>query len=232
MNDILLYNAGTSPAISFATKELQKMGYTFCNESKNATHLLLNVPTMQQALPEDLPSDITVIGGNLQLPYHVIDLLADPCYIAENAMITAHCAIKVAMREVKHILPDLQILVIGWGRIGKCLARLLQQMGCKVFVAARKPCDRAILTALGYEAIATDHIDTDRFDLIFNTVPVLIIENCASDAIIIELASSPGITGKNVISARGLPGKEAPESSGKLIAKTIHRILSGKENVL
>jgi len=34
----------------------------------------------------------------------------------------------------------------------------------------------------------------------------------------------------DVIWARGLPGKEAPESSGELIARTVLRLIAGKEN--
>ena len=37
--------------------------------------------------------------------------------------------------------------------------------------------------------------------------------------------------GKDVIIARGLPGKDAPESSGELIARTAIRIAAGKEFV-
>jgi len=38
-----------------------------------------------------------------------------------------------------------------------------------------------------------------------------------------------GIEGSHVIWARGLPGKDTPESSGKLIAKTVIRSLDRKE---
>ena len=36
--------------------------------------------------------------------------------------------------------------------------------------------------------------------------------------------------GDDVLWARGLPGKDAPESSGKLIARTILRLCGGKEH--
>ena len=48
-------------------------------------------------------------------------------------------------------------------------------------------------------------------------------------AIAMELASSPGMSGDHIISARGLPGKYAPEESGKLIAETFIRLSLGKE---
>jgi hypothetical protein len=48
----------------------------------------------------------------------------------------------------------------------------------------------------------------------------------------IELASSPGLEGDDVIEALGLPGKYAPETSGKLIARTILRLCAGKEHTI
>ena len=40
----------------------------------------------------------------------------------------------------------------------------------------------------------------------------------------IDLASVKGMEGGDVIWARGLPGKDAPESSGVLIGKTVLRL--------
>jgi hypothetical protein len=49
------------------------------------------------------------------------------------------------------------------------------------------------------------------------------------DCLKIDLASKPGIAGSDVIIARGLPGKMAPESAGHLIAKTILELSIRKE---
>jgi hypothetical protein len=51
-----------------------------------------------------------------------------------------------------------------------------------------------------------------------------------SDCLKIDLASQIGIEGDDVLWARGLPGKDAPESAGWLIARTIERLLAGKEH--
>jgi dipicolinate synthase subunit A len=74
----------------------------------------------------------------------------------------------------------------------------------------------------------------DAYRVIFNTVPSPVITEdesaqCRSDCLKIDLASEVGIAGDDVLWARGLPGKDAPESSGKLIAKTILRLCCGKE---
>ena len=55
----------------------------------------------------------------------------------------------------------------------------------------------------------------------------LSLERCFE--VLMDLASSPGIDGENVLWARGLPGKIAPESSGELIAKTVMRLWEENE---
>ena len=174
-----------------------------------------------------LPKSITIIGGNLDIPlladYKKLDLLKDPVYLAINANITAHCAITLAANNLEYALNDVPILVIGWGRIGKCLAQLLQGLGAQVTVAARKETDRATLASLGITAIDTAHIPAEDYGLIFNTAPEMVLSHCAGDALKIDLASKPGIAGADVIWARGLPNQNAPLSSGKLIAQSVTR---------
>ena len=176
---------------------------------------------------------MTVFGGNLPaMSQKSIDLLEDEIYLAQNAAITAHCALAIAMENLP-ITPDgCKTLVIGWGRIGKCLAPLLKALGAKVTVAVRKESDLAILTATGYDAVNIGDIDGSRYRLIINTVPAPVFDGDAAvkDAVMIDLASKKGISGEHVLWARGLPGKDAPESSGTLIARTVLRYL-GKEQL-
>lgn len=233
MKDYLFFAAGRSPATTYAIDCLQEAGYVFTQTPCSAvTHLLLPVPSLDadgrikggQSLNDlltILPKGITIIGGNLPSleNYRVIDLLKDPLYVAENASITAYCAIRHAMNKLPITLKGCPCLIIGWGRIGKCLARLLKAMDAQVTVFARKEADRAMLTALGYEA--TDRLDPENYRLILNTAPELLLPDCPGDAFKIDLASVPGITGQDVLWARGLPGKDAPESAGQLMARRI-----------
>ena len=190
------------------------------------THLLLDVPFKKpEQLPEllvQLSKDVTIVGGNLNVPgYRVVDLLQDPFYLAENADITAHGAVKLALGLLPVTLKGLPCLVIGWGRIGKCLAQLLRQMGAVVTVAARKEADRAMLSALGYDAVDVTAIPS-RYRLIFNTAPASVrMSEQPEDCLKIELASVPGLAGNNIIDGRALPNRCAPESSGQLIARRV-----------
>lgn len=246
MNRPILYSLGCSESCRYASGILgQKYFHLTDHPTPEITHLLLDIPSFDgsgvlrdgTSLTKQLrmlPGDVTVIGGNLDLEYlraySKMDLLKDARYLAKNAAITAECALKVAAPYLNVTIADAPALILGWGRIGKCLAKILSSLGCPVTVAARKESDRAILEALGYRAV--DFCDVpyilDRYRILFNTVPNLplqpkVIEDWAG--IPIDLASYPGMEAATVIPARGLPGKYAPESSGKLIADTVLRFL-------
>lgn len=237
MNDILLYPIGNTEAIRYAVHFLHQKGTALIDHpAPEVTHLLLDVPSFRsdgnlhsgediRFHLERLPPGITVIGGNLNHPelsgYRKLDLVKDETYLARNAAITADCALKVAAPLLITTFADTPTLVNGWGRIGKCLARMLKGLGCNVSVAARKESDRAMLLALGYRAVDFDGT-LENFALIFNTVPAPIFSreiNDSRNCVKIDLASVDGLSGDDVIHARGLPGALAPQSSGRLIAE-------------
>lgn len=242
MDNILIYPAGSSEGCRYAARFLQGQKIPLVDHpTPEVTHLLLDVPTnteaAQKLLPM-LPTDVTVVGGNLTaLPegtFHCLDFLKCEAYLATNAAITADCAVKIALPLLKTVLADTPTLVLGWGRIGKCLARMLRALDCPVTVAVRKERDLAALKSLGYDAVSTQNIGSllPGCRLLFNTAPEMVLparqlsgcENCIK----IDLASQPGLGGEDVVRARGLPGKYAPESSGKLIAATLlHFIKEG-----
>lgn len=252
MNNAIIYTAGNTGALRFARQQLYDRGVTLAETpAPDVTHLLLPVPSFEadgrikgggvlEHILADLPEKITVIGGNLQHPalagYKTIDLLQDAQYLAQNAAITADCAIRIAAANLPVVFSQCPVLIVGWGRIGKCLAAQLQAMDAKVTVAARKEPDRAILRALGFCTEDPAHFGHSlmRYRVIFNTVPFPVLNktqlvHCQPECVLIDLASKAGIDSNNVIWARGLPGKDAPESSGSLITKTVIRLLTGRE---
>ena len=247
LNHLTFFVPGDLPAADFARQTLLRSGcHVVDSPGPDVTHLLLSVPSFDpegklkggfqpEKIISGIPDTATVMGGNLFgsvfSKYKCIDFLQDPMYLAENAAITAHCAIRVAMENLSATLQDMHILVIGWGRIGKCLGKLLQNLGAHVTVTSRKAEDRAILTALGYDALDPSglNINLSRYRLVFNTAPTVVVDEGKSqffrkDCLKIDLASKPGILDPDVICARGLPGKLAPETSGELIARTAIRL--------
>ena len=231
MSEQVFYCAGQTEALAHSVKYLQENKVRFAERpDKTVTHLLLDVPCQNIGqLPQllaMLPENVTVMGGNLPPDCNGIDLLQDPYYLSENANITAHCAVKLALSLLPVTLDLCPVLILGWGRIGKCLAKLLKQIGASVTVAARKEADRAMLTALGYDTLDFSQICKCNPRVVFNTVPSPVANSdiFSPECLKLELASSPGITGSDVVDARRLPGRYAPESSGALIARSILRL--------
>ena len=226
MRAVTILPMADTPAIRSAVRELEKQGVNIAPTfSEKVTHILLNVPTKEVDLSE-LPAGVTVIGGNLEGNFPKMDLLRDEQYLAENAALTADCALRLLGSHLPVAFRDCPILIIGWGRIGKCLASMLKALGAQVTVAARKPSDLGMLTALGYRTVEIGNIDPMPYRAILNTAPAPVLSP-GGTAVKIDLASRLGLAGDDVIWARGLPGKMLPESSGQLIARGVLRHLEG-----
>lgn len=225
MSDLKICCPPGNPATGYAAEYLKAAGVAVTDTPDgDITHLLLPVPTR---CFDDLPEGVVIVGGNLHcLPgYETIDLLKDPEYLAENAAITARCAIPLIGKELK----DLPVLILGWGRIGKHLGILLADAGARVTIAARKTADVEQIRKLGYDGIYTAEAAAllPKFGAVLNTVPAMILPSvrCDPGCVLLELASRPGMAGKNIIRASGLPGKYAPRESGALIAWRLLAIL-------
>ena len=244
MKQPIFYITGESPALLYARNDLKSWGYDVSPiPSEHITHLLLPVPSFAEPgivkggrrltqILKDLPENITIMGGNLSpLPYHTVDFLKDEYYLSENAAITAHCALKRIIGTHEGILQNTNVLVIGWGRIGKHLASMLRSLGAHVTVAARKESDRYALKRQQYQAVEPGKWNLKQYDIIINTAPAptMCEEEARKGALLMDLASIRGIAGDRVDHALALPGKDAPSASGALIAKTALRYALGKE---
>lgn len=248
MNACTIFPFGGTQALPVAIRALESVGVEIAAKPTAAvTHLLLPVPSFDsdgtvrgggdlEEILKLLPRDITVLGGKLEHPlladYPRTDLLHDTRYVAENAELTAQCALRLLLNLLPVGLKKLPVLIIGWGRIGKCLGKKLQLLGARVVVAARKESDRAMLHALGYEALSMEEMKASLsgYRVIFNTAPELVLYReelmkCRPDCVKVDLASVCGMEGADVLWARGLPGKDLPEASGLLIADTVARLL-------
>lgn len=243
---VQIFPIGTTSAIKYTASFLEKEGLQLVDHpTPEVSHLLLDIPSFGNdgllrsggqvsKILETLPQYITVVGGNLTHPllddYRKWDLLRDEGYLAQNAAITADCALQVAAPLLTTTYAQSPALIIGWGRIGKCLGQLLRAMGCPVTIAARKAADRGMLQALGYQAADPAQLQNiSQYRILFNTAPELVLTKAqlaqCKNCIKIDLASKKGLEGEDVVWARGLPGVYAPESSGRLIADTFLRKL-------
>ena len=103
------------------------------------------------------------------------------------------------MEELPVTLHGSRSLVLGFGRIGKVLAKMLHGIGSDVTCSARKHYDKAWIDCMGYHAVDTADIASiiGQFDVIFNTIPSKVLNSevlrrVRRDSLIIDLASKPG----------------------------------------
>lgn len=170
----------------------------------------------------------------------VIDIMKRDDLAILNTIATAEGTIEVAIKNTDKILQGSRVLILGFGRVGKIVANKFSKMSALVTCAARKVSDLAWIKAYGYNSLNINDMlyDLKEFDIIINTVPQTILrerelKHIDAEALIIDLASSPGgIDGKiaksmglNFIWALALPGRIAPSSSAKFIKDTVYTIL-------
>ena len=237
MNGPTMYIPMPTPALETAARHLRRLGVRFTDTALEAQYLLYSAPTKLQML-DDCTMDQTVIGGGLDfLNENVerLDLLKDPYYLSANAAITAEAALALVLENLRCEICQANILILGWGRIGKCLTHQLHHLNASVTVYARKDADRAMLRALGYRYISREDLGRTlpRFHCVINTVPAAVLtepeaRTLRPGCLKLELASGIWLPGEDVVPAHGLPGKCKPDASGALIAKTIAYHLGGR----
>ncbi len=169
------------------------------------------------------------------------DLLKREEFSVLNTIATAEGTIQIAMEETQRTVHGSNVLVMGFGRIGKVLAKMLAGIGAKVYCEARKDEDISWIKAYGYNPIHLNNLDENlgKFDIIINTIPFQLLvkdrlDLIKKEAIIIDLASNPGgidrkaarEKGLKVIWALSLPAKVAPLTSAEFIKETLYHVLN------
>lgn len=217
----------TDKRISYASQELQKMGYRLVNKESNADFALLGINPDKSLIPRHIP---------------VIDYKDDEGFAIANAYLTAEAAVALACSESELSLVNSSVLIVGYGRIGKALHKYLSVFTNNITVCARRPEVRLLAQSNCAKAIDFDELkEKNDFDFVFNTVVHPVINAAELSALkptvlVIELASFPGgvdthlaaAKGIKLVIARGLPGKYSPKSAGVIVAKTVDKIVREK----
>ena len=206
-------------------------------------------------LIETVGAGIPIIGGRFTPSFKclaeeknvkVIDYFQSEVLQIQNAIPTAEGAVAIAMNELPVTLCNANVAVVGYGRIGKTLAHLLDSLGAHVTVAARKNVDLAWVRNFRYKPLKIEvknGVSTlaelgSGYDVIFNTVPYWLFDDkvlsgMSKNTLIIDLASAPGGVdtraagehGIKVIWALSLPGKYSPFTAGDIICDSVLDIL-------
>ena len=180
-----------------------------------------------------------------------IDMLKREELLIRNAIPTSEGAIKIAIEETDITLHGNQMMVIGYGRIGKILSEMLKGIGAKVMAVVNTAEAAALAESNGHTFICFEDMEASlaKADVIFNTVPEILLDknnmqHIRKNTLIIDLASPPyGVEvndsrdfGLKVLYTNSLPGKIAPITTASYILETISSILEeidkGKEKAI
>ena len=144
----------------------------------------------------------------------IIDIMKREELAVLNTIATAEGTIEILIANTNKIIHGSKILILGFGRIGKVLARKLETN----------------INAIGE--------NLSEYDVIINTVPHLVLTEeklkyVKEDCLLVDLASNPGGIDKRVakdknlklIWALALPGKVAPVTTAEFIKDTVYNIL-------
>lgn len=171
----------------------------------------------------------------------IVESMCDDELAILNSIPSAEGALQIAMEHSDFTIHGSKSIVLGMGRTGLTLASTLLAMKSTVSVAARKRQDLARARALGFIPVSFEELDEalPSSDLIFNTVPSLILDSrllsaVKRTAVVVDLASPPGGTdfeaakmmNIKAILAPGLPGLVAPRTAGEILATVIPRLVT------
>ena len=211
----------------------------YCSKEIEVKRLIAAISPHSLLLGGKLTPDIKALAQEKNILCH--DYFDREELTLKNALITAEGALQTAMAETAHTIHSSKCLVLGYGRIGRFLSAMLKSLGASVTCTARNTKDLALIECDGMNAVHTyDAVKSiSDYDIIFNTIalcvlPEEVLSFVRTDTLIIDLASKPGgldfesarRLGLKVIWATSLPGKVAPETSGKIIAETVFNIIN------
>lgn len=199
------------------------------------------VPVLGGCMPADFADSLRRSLGDER----VADYYASEAVQRKNARLTAEGAVMTVMEQTDTALLGSRAAVIGYGRIGRQLAKLLVCLGVRVTVFARRAeslaeawgdgCGTVDISAGGDALSGLAH----GYDVILNTVPACLLDRPLLERMdartrIIDLASSPGCIppgyvprAAQVVRALSLPGRYAPRTAGEVLAEEVLSLLAG-----
>lgn len=164
------------------------------------------------------------------------DYMAEERIAVYNSIATAEGTIAELLKTSPYNLHGSSILILGYGRCGKLLAKKLQALDAKVTVCARRQEVLMEAYAFGYHTLSLHELAfrIKEFPMIINTIPERIIrgeilEAMDQTSVFYEIASEPyGIDQKEAKEKKirveilgGLPGKYSPVSSALILKEYI-----------
>lgn len=185
--------------------------------------------------PGEIPEEI-------RKRHPVFDLSLNEHLTRRNAVYTAEGAIHAAAQQAFFAFAECAVMVVGYGRIGGALTKMLVGLGARVTVAARSDWARASAGAAGAKAVNMEEMleSLPAQNIVFSTPPERVLSErelarLKHGALLVDLSSAPygvdlkaaQLMGLSAWREPGLPGRYCPESAGRALLDAIHESLKG-----
>lgn len=174
----------------------------------------------------DIPTEIC----NCQRIY---DAALDEDFQIANAVLTAKGTLGFILTELRRDISELNLGIVGYGRIGRELLRLILLMGVAPTVYTNR---KSVVLKLGELGIHSETIgeatSLGSIDLLINTAPARQIEKerLSKECLIIDLASGNCFDpDERLVKLPSIPEKFYPITAGRLYAEHILRFLGWEE---
>lgn len=196
-----------------AARVLRRAGYgvTAADNAAAADYILL--PMSQGRVSDEVARALQgagqgtlILAGRPGMPVRMaarkaglplIDYFLRPELECLNAVPTAEGCLELLLRLRERTIWESGFLVLGYGRVGRAVARRLVLLGGRVTVAARSPEQRANARCAGCRAAPLTALPTllPGFDAVINTVPApvlprALLQQLPGGALIIDLGQS------------------------------------------
>lgn len=156
-----------------------------------------------------------------------------------NAIPTAEGCLRLLLENRRTTLWGGRLLLVGYGRVGQAIGRRLLALGMGVTAVDRDPARRAAAQADGCAAAGPEKLPAlaSGADTVVNTAPAPlltapVLARLAPGAVVVELAghgaadeAAAARLGVRLLAAPGLPGRCAPVTAGRFIARAALSIL-------
>lgn len=162
----------------------------------------------------------------------VYDAGVDEDFLGGNAELTALAALGILLGSEVRAPMDISFGIVGYGRIGKRLTRMLLFLGARVRVYTSNPKTRLELCECGLEASESEPgTSLGDIDILVNTAPAVIFDTGREEfktLRVIDLASGDNFPGLACVeSYPSVPAKMFPESAGGLLGECAVKYFDG-----
>ncbi len=219
---------------------------TICSAQPKGAHcalVLSPAKPVTESIAASAPPESYIFGG--KATPKALELIAKK-EIAYVSFLDDEIFTMLAMENTPATIRDMEVLLLGYGRVAKCVNQVFTALGAKVTVLARNVKDIAAAGVFAHAAHDFDYLQHGGIaaDVVINTVPHLVLgkselRHLKQEAYIIDLASKPGgvdfeaaqALGIRTEHALGLPGRVAPKSAGDYMKRVILRTLAHSERI-